>query len=376
MERVSSGIRSLDEAIGGLMVGDNIVWVGADSAVHVALQQAFLGVTGVKVPKVFVTAAEVPDKASSRLGAEVEVLDARPRRPYADPIELERALLERGTPAARIVIDGLDVFVRRLGPERALSLFSRICPQLFDSGAICYWRAGPGSRSILEGVRSVTQCVFEASGEHLRVIKAEGRLGVQGRIFRMRVTAGELRVEQERALGRLAEGLRRLRSARGLSQSDVSRMAGVSPSAISQAEAGHRGLGLDTVVALAESAGIGVDELLGTSPDPGYVLARRERVAPRRGSTALLDDPSLGLRAYLVELGPGERGEPPVQHRGPELLVVAAGLVQIDLGAETPVMRAGDAVLATRVGVRGWRNLLAGQARLFWIPRDPLPREV
>lgn len=206
--------------------------------------------------------------------------------------------------------------------------------------------------------------------------RAEGRLGVQGRIYRMRITDGELRVEQERTLGRLAEGLKRLRSARGLSQSDVARLAGVSPSAISQAEAGRRGLGLDTVVTLAESTGIGVDELLGTSPDPGYALARRERVAPRRGSTALLDDPSLGVRAFLVELGAGERGEPPVPHRGPELLVVAAGLVQIDLGTETPVMRAGDAVLATRVGVRGWRNLLAAQARLFWIPRDPLPREI
>ena len=72
--------------------------------------------------------------------------------------------------------------------ERALGLFSRICPQLFDAGAICYWRAGTPSRSILDGVRSVTQCVLDVSDGHLRVIKAEGRHGVQGRIFRIRVT--------------------------------------------------------------------------------------------------------------------------------------------------------------------------------------------
>jgi len=129
------------------------------------------------------------------------------------------------------------------------------------------------------------------------------------------------------------------------------------------------------VVALAEGFGISLDGLLGTGADPGYVIARRDRGSTRRGITALLDDPTAGLRAYLVHLGPGEKGEPPALHKGPELVVVAAGLVQIDLGSETPVVRAGDAALATKVPVRGWRNMLATPARLFWIPRDPLVRE-
>jgi transcriptional regulator with XRE-family HTH domain len=194
-------------------------------------------------------------------------------------------------------------------------------------------------------------------------------------VYRVRVVDGEVLIEQERAIGRLAEGLRQLRSARRLNQSDLARVAGVSPSAISQAEAGHRGLGLDTVMAIADGLGVGLDELLGTPSAPGYVLARRDRTAPRRGVTPLLDDPASGLRAYLVHLGPGEHGEPPEGHKGPELIVVSSGLVQIDFGTETPVMRAGDAVLATTLAVRGWRNLSAGASRLFWIPRDPLPRE-
>jgi hypothetical protein len=33
-------------------------------------------------------------------------------------------------------------------------------------------------------------------------------------------------------------------------------------------------------------------------------------------------------------------------------------------------MRAGDAVLATRVAVNGWRNLAGDPARLFWVLRD------
>ena len=57
-------------------------------------------------------------------------------------------------------------------------------------------------------------------------------------------------------------------------------------------------------------------------------------------------------------------------HKGTELLVVAAGLVQVELGEAAPVMRAGDALLATRVAIEGWRNLAGEPARLFWVLRD------
>ena len=374
MERVSSGIDDLDAVLGGLMPGDNVVWAGGDDALHHQLQRQLLATDPAAPARVFVTTDEDPARIRRRVDG-VEILDARRGRPHTDPAALERAVLERGAPGARVVIDNLDSFVRRLRGERALALFSRICPQLFDAGAICYWRAGAASRSILDGVRSVTQCVFETSDGRLRILKAEGRHGVQGRVFRIRVADDTVRIDHELAVGRLAEGLRRLRSARGLTQSEVARIGGVSPSAISQAEAGHRGLGLDTVVAIAEGFGISLDGLLGTGADPGYVIARRDRSSTRPGLTALLDDPTAGLRAYLVHLGPGENGEPPALHKGPELMVVATGLVQIDLGSETPVVRAGDAALATKVPVRGWRNMLATPARLFWIPRDPLVRE-
>jgi hypothetical protein len=35
-----------------------------------------------------------------------------------------------------------------------------------------------------------------------------------------------------------------------------------------------------------------------------------------------------------------------------------------------PSVAAGDAVLATRASVAGWRNLIGEPARLFWIVRD------
>ena len=369
---LTSGIPGIDAALGGgLLPGDNVVWFGGTDEMNHAIARAFVAAGGRRSRTAVVTTRHTPGSLERTLGKGIEVLDARPGKRLTDPMQLERVVLERGRETGRVIIDALDDFVRRLGRDRALGLFTRICPQLFDAGAVCYWHAGDAAQPVRQGIRSVTQCVLDLSDDRLLIEKAEGRHGVQGRYYRIRLDAGDVHVAEERAIGRLAEGLRRLRKERRLSQSDVARVAGVSPSAISQAEAGRRGLGLDTVMVIADGFSIGLDELLGASDSPGYVIARRDRSGSRGTLVPLLDDPTSGLRAYLVTLGPGETGEPPAGHKGAELVVVAGGLVQLDLGTETPVMRAGDAALATTVAVVGWRNLLAAPARFFWILRDP-----
>jgi transcriptional regulator with XRE-family HTH domain len=300
------------------------------------------------------------------------VIDGRPGEPLADPLRLEQEIVARGgEPGARIVIRDLDRLVERLGPKRALLFFTRTCPRLFDLGAIAYWRASrEGVGSILPSVQRLTQCVLDHTGGRLKVLKAESRPGIAGRIFDIHRDEGDIELEEARALGRLAEGIRRQRVERGLTQTDVARLAGVSPSAVSQVETGHRGLAVDTLLTLSEALGISIDSLLDHRPEAGYVLARRDRIPPRRGVVALLDDPTTGLRAFLVTLGPSEEGGPSSVHKGAELIMVGTGLVQIELAEEAPVMRAGDALLVTRDAIVGWRNLLPEPARLFWIVRD------
>jgi len=365
-ERESSGVRAFDDRLGGLLVGDNVVWIGDDRGIHDLFEDRFLAV-GDQPRTLIVLAGDDPVVPDG-----VDVVDARPGRPHADPLELERTIVELGSHRrARIVVRDLDVLVRRLGEERAVTFFSRTCPRLFDQGAIAYWRATRvGSGRILDEVQRVTQCVFELSGGRLRVRKAEGRPAIRGQIFDMQVDDGDIALTEIRAASRLAEGLRRLRAERGMTQTEIARMAGVSPSAISQAEAGHRGLGVETLLNISSALGVSLDDLFGHTPDTGYVLARRDRIPPRRGIVALLDDPNAGMRAHLITLGPGEAGGPPVVHKGAELIMVSAGLVQIELSEEAPVMRADDALLVTRDAISGWRNLLPEPARLFWIVRD------
>ena len=377
-DRVPTGVADVDDLLGGVILGDNVVWVLDDTDVVGHLEDALLTEASSRGEACFyVSAGPDPARLQARLGPDVSVLDARARGPFAQPAVLERAIIEGALskPPGYVVVDGLAQFARRWGPAQAVAFFSRVCPRLFDLGAVAYWRAPRGElgRSFIEQITNVTQCVLELGKGHLRVVKAEGRpASVQGRLLRLSLSDGVVRLEDERVLGRLGRGLERVRQERNLNQSDLARLAGVSPSAISQAEAGRRGLSLDTLLLLSERLGIGIDDLLASAPSRGYVLARHPRTSAE-AKTALLDDPKAGLRAYLVRLGAGESGAPDFLHKGIELVVVGSGLVQLTIGSDTPVMRAGDAALATTVPVSGWRNLLNTPSLLFWVLRDDEP---
>jgi transcriptional regulator with XRE-family HTH domain len=371
---IRSGIDDLDEILGGLLAGDNVVWVTDEQQLFVQVEQLMLRATPSDAAPLHVTTSETEAQLKKRFGEHVAVIDARVGSSFSDAVLLEDAIVSavrNGT--TRVVIDGLAPFASQWGLDRAVGFFRRVCPRLFDLGAIAYWRVSRSKlgNAAIDDIRKVTQCVFELSDKQLRIVKAEGHSAlVQGRLFRVAADGDGIRLKAERALGRLAEGLRAVRAERSLSQADIARLAEVSPSAISQVESGQRGLSLDTLLTLTNSLGMGLDTLLDNEERPDYQLARRDRGTSLGESRFLLDDPGAGLRVYLVNLEPGEKGEPPVRHKGSELVLVARGLVLVDLGDASPAMRAGDAILATRVPILSWRNLSPDASVLFWILRD------
>jgi transcriptional regulator with XRE-family HTH domain len=371
---VPSGIADLDDVLGGgLLNGDNVVWVSEDPDLLEDIEDLLLRAAEDRSKVLYVSTDAPPARLKERIGAG-DIIDARTGSRHADPILLEQMILSAAKAGAkRVVIDNLDSLARRWDTKRAVGFFKRVCPRLFDLGAIAYWRVSKNAlgTSGIDEIRKVTQCVFEVSERNLRVIKAEGHSPtVQGRLFRVSRKDGEMSLHAERALGRLAAGLRKIRLERNLNQAEMARLADVSASAISQAESGQRGLSLDTLLTLTGALGVGMDELLENRERPEYVLARRNRGAEVGASRFLLDDPAAGLRVYLVNLPAGAEGTPPVSHKGSELVLVGRGLVLVDLGASSPAVRAGDAILASKVPIIGWRNLAAESSVLFWILRD------
>jgi transcriptional regulator with XRE-family HTH domain len=309
-----------------------------------------------------------------------DVVDAGARGELAQPAPLLRAVAERCRLDGRnlLLFDGLDVMVARWGPDLTARFFTRCCPQLLQLGAVAYWSlpATNGHTALRRAVEQVTQCVLVLDETRLRVAKAEGRPpGVEGSLFGYRESDGLPVLTPEPVVGRIGAALRAVRVQRGLSQSDLARLGHVSPSAISQAERGRRGLSLETLLALSTGLNLTLDELLGGEIAPGYRLGRRPQPArhdaeERAEPLPLLDDPQAGLRVYLVRLPPRGSAEPHVTHKGVELVAVASGLVQVLLSTGRPVLRAGEALLVDDAPISGWRNLAASEASLFWVLRD------
>src|SRR5690606_36377213 len=94
------------------------------------------------------------------------------------------------------------------------------------------------------------------AGVRLRVDKADGRpRSVQGRTLSGRLLAGDLvdATSADVQRQRLAESLRTLRISRGVGQAELARRVGISPSALSQAERGVRGVSAETLTHIWEA---------------------------------------------------------------------------------------------------------------------------
>ena len=376
----STGIAELDRALGGLYWGDNVVWETDERAPADPFFRAIAETRSQYDVARFVTLTREPAAVRERY-PELEVLDARAGTSLAQPRPLLEEVRQACLDSRRtlLLLDSLDAMSAQWGAETARRFFVRSCPLLLELGAIAYWSLVPGkhSKKVREEIEEVTQCVLAVGEGRVRIAKAEGRpAGVAGSVFRYRVEDGRPVLAPAPAAARLGTALRALRVQRGLSQADLARLAGVSPSAISQAERGHRGLSLETLLDLTAKLNMTLDELLRGEDTPGYRLARggdrAERVAGR--PIPLLDDPLAGLRAYLLRLSPGGSAAPGFAHKDVEIVAVAQGLVQVVLPTGRPVLRHGEALLAERSGVIGWRNLGDSEAVFFWILRDEATR--
>ena len=359
----SSGLPELDDALGGLYWGDNVVLREANGAGGAApLVDAVLAASG------YVATLAVSLDGALPAGVDGEDLSG---------LELEAAtarLLERagalGT-GSLLVVGDLAAAVERWGVDGARRFFIGSCPLLLRLGAVAYWRLGPGvPADLADEMRRITQVVLRVDGDVLTVDRAEARpLSVTGTAFRLERADGGLRLEPLGESGGVGAALAAVRVQRGLTQAAMARIAGVSASAISQAERGQRGLAVGTLVRLAAGLGVTLDELVIGPRQSGYRI--RGRMAPHRGGAsrvALLDGQDEAMRVYEFRLDPGAHGTPPARSGGSEAVLLGQGLLLVTMtDGSTPVIREGEALFAGDAGIADWRNLADDDAIGFWV---------
>lgn len=390
MPDTSSGTELLDDLIDGVHTGDNLVLQGGPGTPVDLLVERFVAVARGRAPLVLVTiaapwegpvpaGATVVDLSAAVTGSASQIAGAiGPGASLADALAaIEAADAEVGEGAA-FVFDPLSAVPEAWGPDAALELFLSTCPRLYRRRSLAVWPVQTERHrpAFLRRLEEVTQVVVELAeadgGVRIAVRKADGRRSeVVGRSVAAEVVDGDLRATHA-PIGsreRLGHAIRDQRLIRGLSQTEVARRVGISPSALSQVERGVRGPSGDTLVRLWEVLDVPFGPTTGA--ERGYVVSRRsgrERTPLQDGldGERVLETPGGGA-TWLLRFAPGASGNrAPFAVKVPETVVVLRGVVDLSLGGRTETFHEGDALQVTSTAVTGWSNPGRSPAEVTW----------
>ena len=230
----STGIPELDEALGGLFWGDNVVLEVPGRPVAESFYRAVASAPGQYDQRLYIGLSGEPGAFPG-----FELIDARPRGELAGPAPLIRAIVERCRRGARnlLLFEGMETMIDRWGGEVAGRFFGHCCPQLLELGAIAYWSvpSGEANRRLRRTIEEITQCVLVVEDSRLRIAKADGRPpGIEGSVFRYADADGLPSLTPAPIVARIGAALRAARTQRQLSQSGLARAPARSRTATSR----------------------------------------------------------------------------------------------------------------------------------------------
>ena len=160
----------------------------------------------------------------------------------------------------------------------------------------------------------------------------------------------------------LAQNLGALRAARGLTQAELARQAGVPRSTLTRLESGSGNPSLSNLARLADALQVTIEELL-APPRADCVLIPGGDLKVTRYSkgkvaiTRLLPDPIEGLELERMDIEPGgwKQGIPHLSGTR-EYLVCAAGQVTVYVAGDNFQVQAGDVLAFPGDQAHSYRN--------------------
>ena len=143
------------------------------------------------------------------------------------------------------------------------------------------------------------------------------------------------------ALEQVGPRLRRLRTQRGVTLTELAEQTGISKSTLSRLETGQRSPSLELLLPLAQSYRVPLDDLVG-APEVGDP---RVRLKPRRANgrtvVPLTRNPG-GIQAWKIVI-PKSKNEPVLtSHEGYEWLYVLSGRMRLVLGDHDLIVTPGE----------------------------------
>jgi transcriptional regulator with XRE-family HTH domain len=144
--------------------------------------------------------------------------------------------------------------------------------------------------------------------------------------------------------------IREVRTAQGLSLRQVAEKVGLTRAGLSQIERDRSNPSVGTLKAIADTLGITMGSLFDTPHPPQTLVVhpdQRKVLSPRRGITYYLLTPDLNGRVEFIlseyQVG-ATTGDVQYTHLGEECGLILQGRLELQVGDETFVLKAGDSI--------------------------------
>ncbi len=422
---VSSGVEDLDRLLGGgIFIGDNVVWYDdAGSLAPIFCHNFIRRSLADRKPLIYVDFDHSIRHLIERLGPMADspsltVLDGftdgkgegadiflgfyRDKTPRP-ACRIVRLKTPRDTEAVagtlyglhaelsgdvRFVFDSLTGMQALWGDEdRIVQFYSRACPRLYELNTIAYWliEKQAHSQRLRARINQITQVAIALSVNRgktrLTVVKAAGhdteRLDLpQAYWTRDQAVTIDLESRTSGAID-LGGRVRVLRTRKGLSQTELARRVGVTPSTISQVEHNQIYPSLPALYKMSEILEVAMGAFFeqGAPARRSVVFrppASTEGASPAgRGATQIERLLPTEIEAFAepfrIDIPPGVKlAGHFFQHKGQEMGYLESGRLLMRLADGIESVEAGDMIYLEREMPAGWENPGREAARLLW----------
>ena len=424
-KRVSSGITGLDKLLSGLYIGDNVILYDDAGSLASAFCMKFIKESQKqKKPIVYVTFDRSPKNLIEKLGLLAEnqqltILDCFTNG-KGDKAEVFNKFYEKDgaqwpyqvikvtepwkpeavgdaiyglhgtlTGDVRFVIESLtgmqDLWE---GEEHILRFYSRSCPKLYELDTIAYWiiEKGAHSNKLKAHINQIAQVAIDLSIKRgksaLKILKAEKRTpkALNEAFYYFSdgediLLEGDTKVKAQHDLG---VRIKKIRKKQGMSQKELSKLIGVTPSNISQIESNLIYPSLPALYKIAENLSVEVSSFFQDKTLPVKTIFPKGKGIkismpdmPKDSIYAQqLTPPDLDVKAepYLIQILP-EKKLPShfFVHKGEELGYVLSGKIKVVSQNETHTLEAGDTIYLKSDIPTQWVNPGPETVKLLWL---------
>lgn len=424
--RSSSGIRSLDRLLDGLHVGDNVIWYDTAGSLASVFCLNFIQTSlSEKTALIYVCFDRSPRNLLEKLGPLAKnkyltILDCFTHgkgagaEVFLDFYKKKRAK----TPCKIICVDQprsmhqvMDVFYgvhKKLkgivhfvfesltgmqelweGEEHLLSFYSHSCPRLYELNTVAYWVIEKEAHSsrLKAQINQIAQVAIDLSVKRgttsLTILKAEKRdsetLNRPYPYWRKGLNISFDPKTTPRSEIDLGTRLKELRTRQGLSQTDLAKRVGVTPSTISQVESNQIFPSLPALFKMAEVLSVETGYFLQDSAGGANPVVFRQQEAPEINlpdlpkesiTTRSMTPIGFGGRseAYLIEIPPQKSlSSHFLLHKGEETGFLLSGRLQFKIGNKNYTVGKGDLIYLKSEIPSRWKNTGSSPARLLWM---------